>query len=57
MAGLVKKLSMTGKKGDTVHIPAPTRGEAHAKAAKAAVTVQANTETEVQVLVDKHIEY
>jgi hypothetical protein len=57
MAGLVKKLSMTGKKGDTVHIPAPTRGEAHAKAAKAAVTVQANTETEVQVLVDKHFEY
>jgi hypothetical protein len=57
MAGLVKKLSMTGKKGDTVHIPAPTRGEAHAKAAKAAVTVQANTETEVQVLVNKHFEY
>lgn len=57
MAGLVKKLSMTGKKGDTVHIPAPTRGEAHAKASKTAVTVQANTETEVQVLVDKHFEY
>jgi hypothetical protein len=57
MAGLVKKLSMTGKRGDTVHIPAPTRGEAHAKASKAAVTVQANTETEVQVLVDKHFEY
>jgi len=48
---------MTGKRGDTVHIPAPTRGEAHAKASKAAVTVQANTETEVQVLVDKHFEY
>jgi hypothetical protein len=57
MAGLVKKLAMTGKKGDTVHIPAPTRGEAHAKAAKTAVTVQANTETEVQVLVNKHFEY
>lgn len=57
MAGLVKKLGMVGKKGDTIHIPAPTRGEAHAKAAKTAVTVQANTETEVQVLVDKHFEY
>lgn len=57
MAGLVKKLGMVGKKGDTIHIPAPTRGEAHAKAAKTAVTIQANTESEVQVLVDKHFEY
>lgn len=57
MAGLVKKLGMVGKKGDTIHIPAPTRGEAHAKAAKTAVTVQANTEGEVQVLIDKHFEY
>ena len=57
MAGLVKRLPMVGKKGDTVHIPAPTRGEAHAKAAKTAVTVQANTESEVQVLIDKHFEF
>ena len=57
MAGLVKKLPKIGKKGDTLHIPAPTRGEAHAKAAKTAVTVQANTESEVQVLVNKHFEY
>tara|TARA_R110001583_G_scaffold18578_4_gene73787 strand:+ start:677 stop:1627 length:951 start_codon:yes stop_codon:yes gene_type:complete len=57
MAGLVKKLPMIGKKGDTVHIPSPTRGEAHAKAAKTAVTVQANTEGEVQIIVDKHFEY
>lgn len=57
MAGLVKKLGMVGKRGDTIHIPAPTRGEAHAKAAKQAVTVQANTEGEVQVLIDKHFEY
>ncbi len=57
MAGLVKRLPMVGKKGDTVHIPAPTRGEAHAKQAKVAVTVQANTEGEVQVLIDKHFEF
>ncbi len=56
-AGLVKRLPMVGKKGDTVHIPAPTRGTAHAKSAKTAVTVQANTESEVQVLIDKHYEY
>jgi hypothetical protein len=43
MAGLVKRLPMVGKKGDTIHIPAPTRGSATAKAAKTAVTVQANT--------------
>jgi len=57
MAGLVKRLPMVGKKGDTIHIPAPTRGEAHAKAAKTAVTVQATTESEVQVSIDKHFEY
>mgnify|MGYP003651521858 CR=1 FL=1 len=56
-AGLVKRLPMVGKKGDTIHIPAPTRGTATAKAAKTAVTVQANTESEVQVLIDKHYEY
>ena len=57
MAGLVKRLPMVGKKGDTIHIPAPTRGSATAKAAKTAVTVQANTESEVQVLINKHYEY
>ena len=56
-AGLVKRLPMVGKKGDTVHIPAPTRGSANAKAENTAVTVQNNTESEVQVLVDKHYEY
>ena len=57
MAGLIKRLPMVGKKGDTVHIPAPTRGSATAKAAKTAVTVQANTESEVQVVINKHYEY
>ena len=27
MAPLVKRLAMTGKKGDVIHIPKPTRGE------------------------------
>ena len=26
-ANLVKKMNFKGKKGDTVHIPAPTRGD------------------------------
>src|SRR6056300_1157691 len=57
LANLVKKMSMTGKKGDTIHIPKPTRGVATAKAAKTAVTIQADTEGEVQVVIDKHFEY
>ena len=57
LANLVKKMSMSGKKGDTIHIPKPTRGVATAKAAKTAVTIQADTESEVQVIIDKHFEY
>lgn len=57
LANLVKKLSMTGKKGDTLHIPKPVRGDAHAKAENTAVTVQNATESEVQVTIDKHFEY
>ena len=57
LANLVKKLSMTGKKGDTLHIPKPVRGNAHAKAEGTAVTVQNATEGEVQIALDKHFEY
>ena len=57
LANLVKKLSMTGKKGDTLHIPKPTRGSASEKTAGTAVTIQADTESEVQVTIDKHFEY
>lgn len=57
LANLVKKMAMVGKKGDTIHIPKPTRGVATAKQAKTAVTIQADTESEVQVIIDKHFEY
>jgi N4-gp56 family major capsid protein len=57
MANLVSKMSFKGKKGDTLHIPKPTRGVASAKAASTQVTLQAATESEVQVLVNKHYEY
>ena len=57
LANLVRKMSFRGKKGDTLHIPKPTRGSATAKAANTAVTIQANTESEVQVLINKHYEY
>ena len=57
MAGLVKNMSMVGKKGDTVHIPAPARGSVTAKTSGAAVSIQADTTSEVQIAIDKHFEY
>jgi len=57
LANLVKKMSMAGKKGDTIHVPKPVRGDAHGKAENTAVTVQNATEGEVQVSINKHFEY
>jgi N4-gp56 family major capsid protein len=57
LANLVKKMSMSGKKGDTIHIPKPTRGSANAKVENQAVTVQNAVETEVTVTINKHFEY
>lgn len=57
MAGLVKSMPMQGKKGDTVHIPAPIRGSANRKLENQAVTVQNNTEGEVVVTIDRHYEF
>ena len=57
IAPKVKKLSMTGKKGDTVVIPAPIRGAASVKAENVAVTIQNNLEENVPVIIDKHYEY
>ena len=57
LANLVTKMPMKGKKGDTVHIPKPTRGSASAKAAETQVTLIAATESEVVVTIDKHYEY
>jgi len=56
-ANMFSKMSFKGKKGDTLHIPKPTRGSASAKAASTQVTLIAATETEVQVAIDKHFEY
>ena len=57
LANLVKKMSMTGKKGDTIHVPKPTRGTAHAKAEGVAVTIQNNVESEVLININKHFEF
>ena len=56
-ANLIKKMSFKGKKGDTVHIPAPTRGSASAKAASTQVTLIAATEGERVISINQHWEY
>ena len=57
LAPLVKKIVMNGKKGDKLHIPKPTRGDANAKAADTAVTIIANTESELTIDINRHFEY
>ena len=57
MAPLVKRIAMTGKKGDVIHIPKPIRGAASAKGEAAAVQIQANLEEELQISVNRHFEY
>ena len=57
LANLIKKMSFKGKKGDTVHIPSPTRGSASAKTAGNQVNLIAATEGEVVVSIANHYEY
>lgn len=57
MANLVRKMNFVGKKGDTVHIPAPIRGQATQKAAAAAVTLNFATEGEILVAINRHFEH
>ena len=57
LAPLVKRISVSGKKGDLIHIPKPTRGDANAKSADTAVTIIANTESELTVAINRHFEY
>lgn len=57
LANLVTKLSHKGKKGDTIHIPKPSRGTASAKAANTQVTLSASTNTVVDISINKHYEY
>ena len=49
LANLVTMMNHNGKRGDTVHIPVPTRGTASAKAAETQVTLITSTDSEVQI--------
>ena len=57
MKPLVKSMKMAGKKGDTINIPMPVRGEANAKVQETQVTLVADTSGNKQVLIDQHWEY
>lgn len=57
MVPLVLVMNHTGKKGDTIHVPRPTRGAASAKAAQTEVTLIASQETQTNYLIDQHWEY
>ena len=57
VANLIKKMNFKGKKGDTVHIPSPTRGNASAKAANTQVNLIAATEGDTVITINQHWEY
>ena len=57
VGNLVSKINHKGKKGDTIHVPKPQRGEASEKVAQTQVTLQAGDNKELLVYIDKHFEY
>lgn len=57
MPQLVVVMNHVGKKGDTIHVPVPTRGSPSAKATELPVTLIAAQETKKQYIVDQHWEY
>jgi hypothetical protein len=61
LANLIRKLNHRGKKGDTIHIPTPSRGVANSKAAQNAVTLQAFVDASgaggVSISLNLHKEY
>ena len=58
LASLVSLIPHVGKKGDTIHIPFPTRGSAAAKSANTVVQLITYTDSvEKSVSIDKHFHY
>ena len=57
LGNVVTKINHNGKKGDTIHIPAPVRGSANAKGANSQVTLQGDTHSVVNLSINKHYEY
>lgn len=57
LANLVTRMSHVGKKGDSIHIPSPSRGAANAKAAATQVVLNSPATADILVLINKHYEY
>jgi hypothetical protein len=55
-AKIFRKISMVGKKGSVLRLPAAIRASANVKAANAQVQVQFATETDIQLTVNRHFE-
>jgi hypothetical protein len=57
MVPLVQSMPFSGQKGDTVHIPKPTRGSLTAKSAGTGVTINVETAGVYNMSIDQHFEY
>jgi hypothetical protein len=57
MTPLIQSMPFSGVKGDTVHIPKPSRGSVNAKAAGTGVTINVETAGVFNLTIDQHFEY
>jgi hypothetical protein len=57
LAPLVQSMPFSGQKGDTVHVPKPTRGSLTAKTAGTGVTINVETAGVFNLVIDQHFEY
>lgn len=57
MVNVSSRLNHKGRKGDTIHIPSPTRGSASAKSPNNVVTLITSTDNDIPILIDQHYEY
>jgi HK97 family phage major capsid protein len=57
LANLVRKLSVKGKKGDSIKLPRPSRGTATAKAADTIVTTLQESGDSVLISINSHYHY
>lgn len=57
VAPLVTQINHKKKKGDTINIPTPARGEASAKVASTEINLVTDTAGVIQVVLNKHFEY
>lgn len=57
MVPLIQSMPFAGVKGDTVHIPRPSRGAVNAKAAGTGVTINVETAGQFNLLINQHFEY